>query len=403
MEEFIPVIVGTDMNAFTMMASFHEAYGVKSILAGKTEVQFTRYSDLKRATYFDPHFSDDDVFMQTLLKIHADFKARATHLILIGTNDKYQNLIINHQEELRAYFKLNVPKQEVRDAIFEKKAFYATCEKYQMSFPETHYHSCEQSMPFNASITYPVIVKPSNGVAYFGLQFDGQQKIYKVDTEEELNRIIQMIKDAGYNDELIVQEYIPGDDTQMFDAVFYADSNGKPQLITFGQVLLQEPQVSAIGNYTAIMTRFNEELMTKLVQFLTDLGYTGFANFDIKYDKRDDTFKLFEVNIRQGRSSYYTTATGHNMAEFFVDDLIYHKEKDLLYLDEDFLFMVVPKGVLKRYVKNKPVREEAMARIVAGHYGNPLFYKPDLNLKKRIYLFLRQAKYFKKYKENRFN
>src|SRR5699024_4752606 len=123
-----------------------------------------------------------------------------------------------------------------------------------------------------------------------------------------------------------------GDDTYMFDAIFYANSQGEPQLITFAQVVTQEPQPSAVGNYTALLTRFNKDVMNQLVTFLTNLNYTGFANFDLKYDARDKTFKIFEVNLRQGRSSYYTTATGHNMAEFLVDDLIYHKHKDLYYL-----------------------------------------------------------------------
>src|SRR5690625_6811091 len=73
----------------------------------------------------------------------------------------------------------------------------------------------------------------------------------------------------------------------------------------------------------------------------------------MKYDERDGKFKVFEVNVRQVRSSYYMTQCGHNMAKYFVDDLIHNKNKELTYLSCEQVFSVVPKGVLKKYVSNK--------------------------------------------------
>src|SRR5690606_3434091 len=179
-----------------------------------------------------------------------------------------------------------------------------------------------------------------------------------------------------------------------------ASSKGKTQLVTFAQVVLQEHTVTAIGNYTALITRFDKEMMVKLQNFLEAVGYTGFANFDLKYDERDGKFKVFEVNIRQGRSSYYVTALGHNMASYFVDDLIYHVEKPVTYLNEDFLFTVVPKIVLKKFVDNKAVQRDIKELLKKGKYGNPLFYKKDTHLKRKLYLFARQINYYKKYKNN---
>src|SRR5690606_39205276 len=211
---------------------------------------------------------------------------------------------------------------------------------------------------------------------------------------------IQQIKASGYSDELIIQDYIPGDDTFMWDSVIYANSKGKTQLVTFAQVVLQEHTVTAIGNYTALITRFDKEMMVKLQNFLEAVGYTGFANFDLKYDARDNKFKVFEVNIRQGRSSYYVTALGHNMAEYFVDDLIYQADKPVTYLNEDFLFTVVPKAVLRNFVDNKAVLKDIKRLIKKGQYGNHLFYKKDKHLKRKLYLLARQVNYYKKYKNN---
>ncbi len=95
------------------------------------------------------------------------------------------------------------------------------------------------------------------------------------------------------------------------------------------------------------------------------------------YDERDGKFKVFEVNIRQGCSSYYVTFCGHNIARYLVDDLIYEKEKPLTYLNKDFLFSVVPKYVLKNFVENPSIRKEIRTLLRSGNWGNPLFYEKD--------------------------
>ena len=42
-------------------------------------------------------------------------------------------------------------------------------------------------------------------------------------------------------------------------------------------------------------------LSSTVRRFLKEVGYRGFANFDIKHDERDGSFRAFEVNTRRGR------------------------------------------------------------------------------------------------------
>ena len=129
-------------------------------------------------------------------------------------------------------------------------------------------------------------------------------------------------------------------------------------------------------------------------------GYTGFANFDLKYDERDGKFKVFEINIRQGRSSYYVTRLGENMARYLVDDCVYHQDKPIKYAQGEYLFSVVPKKVLREHVENPDIQKEVQALIQANKWGNPLFYKKDKSFKRKLYLVARQINYVKKYRNN---
>lgn len=400
---FIPIIVGTDINAYNMAISFHEAYGIHPILVGKEPLSFTSLSTIPGAIELNPNLGEKDEFVRFLKQVAGKYKTQGKRLLLIGTNDLYVRLIIESRQALKHDFTFNYIDEELMNNLLVKKNFYRLCEEHGIDTPATYFHSCETDDSFDEEVMFPVIIKPSNGVQYYKHPFEGMQKVYKVDSYEEIRQVIKTIKNSGYRDDLIIQDFIPGDDTYMWDSVFYVNSKGKSELITFGQVVLQEHTMTAIGNYTAVITRYNEEMMLKLKGFLEALNYVGYANFDLKYDHRDKKFKVFEVNIRQGRSSYYITSCGHNLAKNFVDDLIYGVEKPLTLLDEKFLFTVVPKIVLRKFVDNAKVRKEIDQLLRAGKYANPLFYKRDKSFKRKFYLFMRQINYYRKYKNNRWS
>ena len=84
-----------------------------------------------------------------------------------------------------------------------------------------------------------------------------------------------------------------------------------------------------IGNHAVILTEPCGEIAEKIRAFLEDIGYVGFSNFDIKYDQRDGKYKVFEINCRQGRSNYYVTGAGYNIAKLLVEDRVEGKDLPL--------------------------------------------------------------------------
>ena len=397
---FIPIIIGTDMNAYNMAISFHEEYGINPILVGKEPLSFTSLSSIIKTIELNPKLPEKQVFVSFLKEVAVKYAEPGKKMLLIGTNDLYVRMIIENADELKSHFVFNYISEPLMNDVLVKSNFYKLCAEHGIEAPATYYYSCRDEKPFTEKVMFPIIIKPSNGVEYYKNSFAGMEKVYKVDSYDEIHNVIKTIKASGYKEDLIIQDYIPGDDTYMWDSVFYMNSQGKAELITFAQVVLQEHTVTAIGNYTALITRYNEEMMLKLKGFLEALNYVGYANFDLKYDERDGKFKVFEVNIRQGRSSYYITACGHNMAKYLVDDVIHGQQKELTLLNEKFLFTVVPKIVLKKFVSNQEVLKDVKALLRAGKYGNPLFYKKDRHFKRKLYLFARQINYYRKYKNS---
>ena len=175
--------------------------------------------------------------------------------------------------------------------------------------------------------------------------------------------------------------------------------------MSFAQLALQEHTPTGIGNCTVLVNAYNEYgnteiIKDKLKKFLTDIGYTGIAEFDLKYDTRDNKFKVFEINPRQARSSYYLTACGYNLAEYLIDDLIYNKKHEFKFIEEKMVLSFVPIKVIKKYVENKKIKEQIFKLIKQRKFVRPLRYKKDKNLKRKLWLIVRDYNYMKKYKNN---
>jgi D-aspartate ligase len=108
----------------------------------------------------------------------------------------------------------------------------------------------------------------------------------------------------------------------MYVLTAYSDGEGKVRMMCLGHVLLEEHTPKGLGNHCAIITEQNKALMEKYKAFLEEIGFVGFSNFDIKYDNRDGSYRAFEINTRQGRSNYYVTSSGNNIARLVVSDRV---------------------------------------------------------------------------------
>ena len=66
---FIPIIIGTDMNAYNMAISFHEEYGINPILVGKEPLSFTSLSSIIRTIELNPKLPEKQVFVSFLKEV----------------------------------------------------------------------------------------------------------------------------------------------------------------------------------------------------------------------------------------------------------------------------------------------------------------------------------------------
>jgi len=393
-KSFTPLLFAGDINVYSVARAFHERYGIKSYVYGKFPVMPCFGSEIMNYTP-NPKADVQEVFLQLVVDF-ADAHKDET-VLLIGCGDSYVQLMSANKDNLPENVITPYIDIELMNKLIHKEKFYEMCEELGVDYPSTFVHKPEMGHDFELPFEAPFIIKPSNGIEYWRHPFATQKKVYKADSEAELHQILDDIYGAGYGDSIIIQDFIPGDDSYMRVLTSYSDKHGNVKMMCLGHVLLEEHTPHGIGNHAVIITEHNGELEEKYKKLLESFNFVGFSNFDIKYDQRDGKFKAFEINTRQGRSNYYVTAAGANVAELLVEDYIEDKEIEMNIVTNENLWMVVPKGVAFKYVKDKEYVKKMKELISKKKYVNPLFYNADKAFKRRLLLLKSQLGHYYKY------
>ena len=401
--DFEVLIIGSDINAYYMARCCFEEYNKKAYLIGKEPMKFTTYSKILNISY-EPNIHNANTFKKVLKEFALKHKNKK--ILLIGSNDNYVRLIIENQDYLSKYFIFSRFSEELLNNLLIKENFYKNFKG--IDIPETYIFNLNDKLDEKKinNIGFPLIVKPSNGVNYHAHEFIGQAKVYKIKNKNELNKVLNDIKSSGYKDNIIIQKFIKGDDNYLFDCVAYVDRKGLVKLMTFANIGLQEHTPTGIGNATVVVNGYNKydntnEVTNKLKKAIEKSGYHGFCEFDLKYDKDDNTFKVLEINPRQARCSYYLAFAGYNLVKYLIDDLIYEKDLDYHFIDNELCLTFVPISIIKSYIKDEDLINKIMELKKKKKIVNPLKYKKDNSLKRKLWLLMRDYNYKVKYRNNR--
>ncbi len=391
------IIIGSDANAYYMCRCVHELYNKKVKLIAHKPMSFVNHSSIIEATY-DSRLWDIKQFADAINEYVANIKA--DKIICISSNETYAKGLVANKKKLDRRILFNYVDLDILESLMMKDKFYETYHNSGL-LPKTIIYDLNDELKID--FDFPVIIKPNDVIDFNHIEFAGKKKIYKLNNIDEVTHTIECFKKSSYKGKLIIQEYIPGDDSSLFDGVVYCNSKGKCELFAFAQIGLQEHTANMVGNAACLINNFNtnghdQKIIYQFKEFMEKIHFKGIAELDIKYDHRDGKYKILEINARQGRCSYYVTAAGYNIVKLFIDDLIYNKEKNFTIADKKLLLTFVPKGIIKKYVVNEKFKKEALELYRKNKVVNPLIYKKDLPLRRIIFLIRKHFRYYKDYK-----
>ncbi len=394
---FLPLLFGGDINVYSVARAFHEAYGMRSICYGKFP-SGPAYDNAIIDYRVCPENEEAAVFCGNVADVAAAHPDKT--ILVIGCGDSYVKLCAEHKEDFPANCVAPYAPGALINTLIHKERFYALCDQMGIDYPDTFIHRAEMGRGFTLPFPPPFVCKPSNGVAYWDHPFEGNKKVFICRDRAELEEVLDKVYASGYDDSMVIQDFIPGDDSYMRVLTCYSDRNSQVKLMCLGHVLLEEHTPHGIGNHAVILTETNDALCGRLRGFLEAVQFTGFSNFDLKFDQRDGTYKVFEINCRQGRSNYYVTGAGHNIARLLVEDRVLGRDLEPVMACGRSLWTMVPLGVAYRYTPSR-YHQEMRALVKAGAYHNALKYGPaNQGARSKLRLLKNQLGHYYKFKKH---
>lgn len=400
-----PVVVGGDILSYSYVRELHRAYSIeKTIVVAGHDIKMlsaSRFTDYR----INPNIRDAECFYQTLEEIAQEVLVQdpTRILLVLGCGDSHARLLSEGKERLeQAGYVVPYIDFPLLDEITQKRRFYEICEELDMPYPQTWYFDCSDAGPLELPVDdfkYPLIAKPSNSAQFERATIKGWRKIYEIESPEELTEVWNNIRTSDYTNQMVLQDFVPGGDDAIRTLTTFSDAQGNLRVVSGGVVCLQDHDPTAIGNPVTIMGERENVIIEDAKKFLKKTAYRGFANFDIKYDSRDGSFRFFEVNTRCGRNTYYMSLGGVNFISLIVREFILGEEIGYQESYQPFAYCCVPPYVLKRSMDNEAKLTQALGTLKATTDSYPLYYAPDSfthNTWARI-MYFNQIRKFKKY------
>jgi D-aspartate ligase len=253
----------------------------------RTPAFFSRYCRRKFVCNID-ELTDQSV--RDLLNVGREIGRRS---ILIPPTDDGAIFVADHASPLREWFIFPNQRADLVHSLCSKKEMYFLAKKFRVPTPEAVFpESREDVLDFLENATFPIVMKP---IQYWGRKKTGAIKI--AHTKRELIENYDMMEDPE-EPNLMLQEYIPGRDEDVWMFNGYFDQNSDCLIGFTGRKIRQLPTHRGVTSLGICQKNEIVEEMTK--EFMKAVGYRGILDIGYRYDARDRQYKVLDINPRIG-------------------------------------------------------------------------------------------------------
>ncbi|MEW6323802.1 MAG: hypothetical protein AB1515_00285 [Nitrospirota bacterium] len=233
-------------------------------------------------------------FLEQLLRVGRRLGQPA---LLIPTSDETSEFVAEHAAALDGPFLFPKVPAKIVTQLASKKEMYGLARRHGIPTPHTIFPSTlDEVRSYAAQATYPVMLK---GIYGNRLQSRNHKKMVIVRSPEELISHYRRMEDPEVPN-LMLQEYIPGGDDQIYIFNGYFNHQSECVLGMTGRKLRQfriHTGCASLGE-----CRWYPDVAKLTTELMKAVGYRGILDIGYRFDARDGQYKVLDINPRVGQA-----------------------------------------------------------------------------------------------------
>jgi len=238
-----------------------------------------------------------------------------TGALLLPTSDEAVKTLGRHKRALERHYVVGCVNWEVSERFIDKRHTYELAERLGVPAPRTVVPGSVDGLEAARDVLqFPCLVKPRESHRYvevFG------RKMVKVDSHAEMIEAVREADEAGLD--VLIQEFIPGgDDAGVNYNAYFQD--GRPLAACTAQKLRLSPP--EMGRPRVLISRHVPDVAELATALISEMGVEGFSCTEFKWDRRDATYELMEINGRPNHSTALSVRCGVNFPAIIYRHLI---------------------------------------------------------------------------------
>ena len=312
-----PVIIGVGPGTGLAVARSLGGKGVTVYAMDLGKFSPARYSKFTKKPPWGYTTSVDEQLLSNLIKFAKSMDKKP---VLIPTTDSLIEFLWKNHNELSKYFDYwEIYSHEMSIKLLNKKDFYKICDKFGIDYPKVIFMDEESDVNrIYRKLRFPIIIKP-----YFIHKWKKLLRGQKVILAKDANEFHKFLSTPKFERlllESMVQEVIPGPESNIYVVKVYLSKSGEIKEFFSGRKLRQYPP--NFGSGSLVESYFNKEVVDKSIEFFTKLGINGLGGTEFKYDHRDKKYKMIEVNMRPQLWDDIMRVTGKDLIWYGYCDLV---------------------------------------------------------------------------------